>query len=234
MLLGLKKSAEFVLDVLFPIECIGCGAEGEWICKKCFTGIKLLSCDFCPVCGKESKHNKVCFSCRNKTYLNGLIAASSYNSRLVKEAVHLFKYRFLTDLSRPLAAILIKQFEDFSDLKNFIAVPVPLHPKRLRWRGFNQAEFIASGFSKHYKLSLVNNSLVRLKNTTPQAEISDKMKRIDNIRNAFGCINKNNVRDKKIILIDDVATTMATLSECARVLRLAGAKEVWGAVAARG
>ncbi len=230
----LEKCCIFILDLLFPIECVGCGEEGEWICRKCLATIKSAEENYCPICGREGKTSKICFDCRNKSYLSGLIVGAPYSNALARKAIHLFKYRFLSDLADPLAEILIGRFKNFNDLENFIIVPVPLHKKRLKWRGFNQAELLASALARHYGAFLANDALIRIKNTIPQVEVADRRKRIDNIKNAFVVANPESVKDKKIILTDDVATTMATLDECARVLRLAGAREVWGAVAARG
>lgn len=230
----LKKISAFVLDILFPVECINCGEEGKWICKNCAMLIKLTPQDHCPICAREEKTSRICFDCRNKTYLSGLVVGVPYRDNLVKKAIHLFKYRFLRDLSGFLSEILIKQFAGFADRNNFMVIPVPLHKKRLRWRGFNQSELLALAIAKHYNLEIDTNALSRLKNTIPQVEVADRRKRIDNIKNAFVIIKPESVKDKKIMLIDDVATTMATLDECARVLRLAGAKEVWAAVIARG
>jgi ComF family protein len=159
-------------------------------------------------------------------------------------AIKSLKYRFIYDI-----AIYFKQdLEDFL-IKNFskkdcVLVPIPLHPKREKWRGFNQAEILIHGVS-HSRNSLyygarnalrpcavgwqTANLLKRIRNTTPQAEL-EKHERLSNLNGAFA------VRDiipmwllnKKIILIDDICTTGATMSECANVLRQAGAKEVYG------
>jgi len=230
----LQKFSVYILDLLFPIECISCGEEGKWICAHCLAAIKLNAEDHCPICAREGKTSRICFDCRNKSYLSGLVIGVPYSDSVIKKAVHLFKYRFLQDLADPLAEILIKQFNGFAGLKDFVVIPVPLHKKRRRWRGFNQSALLASALAKRYGLKLLDDALVRTKNTIPQVEVADRRKRIDNIKNAFGVIKSESIKDKKIILVDDVATTMATLDECARVLRLAGAKEVWATVVARG
>lgn len=231
---NLKELSTNILDVLFPIECIGCGFEGKWICDECFLSIKIRHEEICPICERESENSAICFGCRNKTYLKGLLAASSYHDRLIKEAVHLFKYRFIQDLSLELGKILIEKFRDFPDIKEFVVMPVPLHSRRLRWRGFNQAELLATIFADRFGLEKIRGVLTREKNTVPQVEFSDRIRRINNIKDAFVCKSGERVKGKKIILVDDVATTLATLDECARVMRLAGAKEIWGAVVARG
>lgn len=248
----LEKIYIFVLNILFPIYCLGCGHEGEWICEECSGKIKLLKKQACPVCGAESRTGARCFNCRAKTELDGVIAATAYFKKdrkesLAKKAIHIFKYRFVKDLAGPLAILMIRQLKNrqiVKEEKTFIfgpdiiedrvIVPVPLHAKRFRWRGFNQAEILAENIANSFKLPLEKTVLARQKNNIPQAEIKDRRERLENIRNAFICMDGVKIKDKIVILIDDVATTSATLGECAKALKSSGAKEVWGVVAARG
>lgn len=254
----LKKTGVFVLDVIFPVYCLSCAEEGEWICKECFKKIELLKKQACPICGNESKGGARCFNCRNKSELDGVISAAAYwnpgnrdaeetKNGLVKKAVHVFKYRFVKDLSKLLAELMIGQLKNRQivkkpalipfgpDIENDkIIVPVPLHPKRLRWRGFNQAELLAKNLADYFKLPMENSALIRKRNNIPQVEVKDRRERMENIKDAFDCIRPEAVKGKTIILIDDVCTTSATLSECAKVLKKSGAREVWGAVVARG
>jgi ComF family protein len=123
-------------------------------------------------------------------------------------------------------------------------VPIPLHKRKLRERDFNQAELLGKGVAKYFSIPLENNVLKRKKFTLAQAKIKDFKKREENIKDIFEispefikkCAgqNQNLLKDKIIILVDDVSTTGATLSEAAKVLMRAGAKEVWGVVVARG
>ena len=111
---------------------------------------------------------------------------------------------------------------------------VPLHKKRLRWRGFNQAEYLAKRVADHFGLIFRDDIIIRQKYTPPQVKIRDYKERAKNIKGAFKCLSPRSIKNKKIILIDDVCTTLSTLGECAKVLKKAGAKEVWGLVLARG
>lgn len=247
----LKKCYIFILDILFPVYCLGCGEEGEWICPVCLEKIELLKKQACPVCGVESLTGARCFNCRVKTDLDGVIASAAYFGKerresLVKKAIHIFKYKLVKDLARPLAAIMARQLKGRQvikkekiimfapDTNNKIIVSVPLHIKRFRWRGFNQAELLADEISKYFNLPLERSVLVREKNNIPQAEVKERRERIENIRDAFICTDSAKVKDKTVILVDDVATTSATLGECAKALKKSGAKEVWGVVIARG
>jgi len=247
----LEKCYLFALDIIFPVYCLGCGEEGKWICLECLGKIELLKKQACPVCGAESKTGARCFNCRAKTELDGVIAATAYfgeerKESLAKKAIHVFKYRFVKDLSEPLAETIICQLKNRQiiklektiifgpDANGKIIIPVPLHPKRFKWRGFNQAELLADEISKHFNLPLEKSVLARQKNNIPQVEVKDRRERIENIKDAFICKDNAKVKGKNVILIDDVATTSATLGECAKVLKNSGAKEVWGAVVARG
>jgi ComF family protein len=150
------------------------------------------------------------------------------------------------DLAVPLAEIIAKQLKNRqivrlektiifgNDTNDKIIISVPLHVKRFRWRGFNQAELLADEISEYFNLPMEKTILVRKKNNIPQVEVKDRKDRIENIRDAFICSSNEKVKDKTVILIDDVATTSAILGECAKALKSAGAKEVWGVVVARG
>ena len=117
---------------------------------------------------------------------------------------------------------------------NPLVVPVPLHPRRLRWRGFNQSELLAESLAEHFLLQTDALTLNRVRQTMPQADIQEREQRLDNVSDVFSCAHPENVRGRSILLIDDVCTTGATLNECARVLKENGAKRVVALVVARG
>lgn len=247
----LKKLYEFALDIIFPIYCLGCGEEGEWICRRCIEKIELLKKQACPLCGEENSTGARCFNCCEKTALDGVIVAAAYFGKdkkesLIKNAIHVFKYRFAKDLAEPLSELAIRQLKGRGimrrekaivfgpEIMDKVIVPVPLHSRRFRWRGFNQAELLADKIAKHFDLPLINSALIRQKNNIPQADIKERMERINNIRGAFICTEPDKIKNKTVVLVDDVATTSATLGECAKALKMSGAKEVWGVVVARG
>jgi len=233
---ALKLLKKFILDILFPIQCVGCGKEGEWLCEDCFNLIKLSKECRCPICGKTFYLGKTCLECRRKrrTKLTGLIVAGSYGDKLLKETIHAFKFGFVKELVRPLSMLLIRRLEDLNfnlEKSSFLLTFVPLHKRRLRWRGFNQAEILAQSLASYYGRDLVS-VLSRRRSTIPQSLVKNKEKRKKNIKNVFCCQNREQVKGKKVIIVDDVCTTASTLKECARVLSRAGAKEIWGLVLA--
>lgn len=230
---------KFILDLLFPQFCLGCQKEGEILCAECFEKIPFYSGFLCPVCGKRDWEPRKHIACADKTFLKTLIVATAYDG-IVRKIIHAYKYKSIQSLTEPLSQLLIKTMG--TGLPNrffgFSIIPIPLHPARLKQRGFNQAELIAKKLGEFYKIPVINNALIRVKNTLPQVEVGEKEKRKENIKNAFACLPaealaKAGFREKKILLIDDVSSTGATLEEAARVLKNSGAKEIWGIVVAK-
>ena len=180
--------------------------------------------------------------------LTDLYFALPYQNILAKKLIRRFKYEpFIKELAETLVLLIITHFQlldNKPNLANFILIPIPLNEKRRRWRGFNQAEEIGKELSKFLparlasqgeaggKLPLVSDCLLRVKNNYPQVELSEK-ERKENVKDIFFCQNKKEIFGKKILLVDDVYTTGATMEEAAWVLKKSGAKEVWGIVVAR-
>jgi len=234
-----KKIWNFILDLLFPIKCIGCQKEGKFLCDDCFSLIILNKIQNCPRCGKPSIFGRFCKKCDPQINFSGIITAASYENKLLQKTIHIYKYRFVKELSLPLAQILIKILRqtlfqnNVLDRQNIILIPVPLHKRRLLFRGFNQAELLSQKISLHYNLELAADVLVRIKNTKPQIELN-RTDRKENIKDAFLCVNSKKIKGKTVILVDDVCTTSATLIECAKALNSASPKEIWGLVLAKG
>jgi ComF family protein len=234
-----NKMGNFAIDLLFPRFCINCQKEGEWLCEDCMTLLDIKDVVNCPVCLARVEDFKVCSRCKNKTNLSGLLWAVSYQNTLAEKIIRQFKYEpFLRELSRSLAYIIISHLSLIEAnknnfLQNFVLVPIPLHKKRLKWRGFNQAEEIAKHIGSHFNIPILNNVLIRQKETKNQAEL-DKEERKENITKVFAVKNPELIFGKKIFLVDDVYTTGSTIQEATKTLKQAGAKEIWGMVVARG
>lgn len=187
----------------------------------------------CPECGKITQSCQYCPSCKSKlkTPLSGIFIASRYDAGPTKEIIHHLKYSGFTELAELLGEILCEKLVNNSIPRNCVVVPVPLHQKKEFERGFNQAELMARYVSK--KLDIPGGiALMRLRNTRTQVGLN-REERIKNCAEAFSCVDPELILGKNILLVDDVTTTGTTLSECAKVLRNAGAKRVYGLVVAR-
>lgn len=223
----------FLLDLLFPVQCAGCGLAGEWFCSDCTGQVRFRHLQYCPVCRKGSDAGRVCAGCRGESALTGLWAAASYEDNPgLARAVRNLKYKFAKPLVDNLGKILLQALPDFATKCEPMLTFVPLYSRRQRWRGFNQAEILAQVVGRQSGLS-IQDLLVRQKNTPQQAKLR-RVERLRNLAGAFQIADRINVQGRIVILVDDVASTCATLDECAQVLKTAGAKEVWGLVLARG
>jgi len=220
--------------------------QASQICDACFGKIALNSGVQCHICGLRNQLG-TCRGCRKKTPLKGLFAAGQYKNPILKEMIRQFKYQPVESLGKPLAELIIAYIAKellIDKLTNSVLVPIPLTLRKKISRGFNQSELIAEEIGKFLNCPVIN-LLKRKKSTSPQAEIPDWQKRKENISGAFA-LEKNpkilstlypqNYRflESIVLLVDDVATSGATLEEAATVLRSAGIKEIYGLVAAKG
>ncbi|MBU3964465.1 hypothetical protein KJ562_01980 [Patescibacteria group bacterium] len=228
-----KTIKETILDGLWPKRCVNCNKPGQCLCEDCFALIDIF---------KDASYEKF-------QYLDGLHAATAYNDKMVKSIIHLCKYNRIKDLSNHLSDLIIAHFKLLDNqtllsyqllsvnqcCDNLIVCGVPMRRKKLKNRGFNQSEEIAKYFSEEIGISFVPGLLVKTKTTLPQAELT-KEERIKNILNAFELnpLFGQLIKNKDVLLIDDVFTTGATMEECAKVLKQNHAQRVWGAVVARG
>lgn len=148
----------------------------------------------------------------------------------MRQAVHHLKYRNLKLMARPLGRLLASYLETEA-LPGQVVVPVPMHPKRLRERGYNQSELLVRELSRETGLPS-SSILYRSRAAPPQARAASAQARRQNVAGAFGCQGCD-VAGRHAILVDDVCTTGATLDSCARALKEAGAVSVWGLTVAR-
>ncbi|SRR3989338_2648809 len=225
---------KFILDLVFPELCQGCGIEGTYLCVPCQQKIT-APLSRCLSCGKPSLLGTTHLECRSREIsLAGLMVAAEYEYRPVRDLVWHYKYSLVRDIGEILATILADYLvrNDLLDyFETAAVVPVPLHDRRRRLRGFNQAELIAYHLSRKFGFSYLP-ILKRIKPTPSQVELP-REERLNNVRGVFAAEPTPSLGERKIILIDDVATTGATLNECAKVLMQGEPREIWGLVVAR-
>lgn len=232
----LSKIKKYLLDLVFPVQCLGCGQSDLYLCPHCLESILLIDYFVCPVCRHPSANGQTCPNCQSKTRLDGLIYALNYDQPLVRQVVHAIKYSFIQDLMPIIANLLIKVLDQSRFQQDFCAevvIPIPLHRQKLAQRGFNQAELLAAILAQKYSWKIDNKILQRTKSTRSQTELP-RLKRLANVKDIFSVKAPESIKNKNIILVDDVCTTGATLEEAAKILKQHGAVKVWAITLARG
>ncbi|MEE9399311.1 MAG: ComF family protein [Dehalococcoidales bacterium] len=231
MLPQVAKLKGIALDLIFPRYCVGCGKEGSFLCDSCCQSLPRIRPPLCPRCGRPHPSGILCPSCVNwAAAIDGIRSPYRFDG-VMREAIHQLKYRNLRALVVTLTELL-KDFLVSNPLPAEVLVPVPLHPKRLKERGYNQSGLLARELAKLIDLPVMGDCLIRQRHAPPQAKTSTVDERRSNIADAFACRNRK-LQDKQVLLIDDVSTSGATLDACAAALKAAGTASVWGLVMAR-
>ena len=227
-----------VTDILYPHRCPVCECivdkQGE-ICRECVYKVKYITEPFCMVCGKplEQEERELCGDCTRKkhNFVRG-VAAFAYTKE-IKQSIYRFKYSNRREYSAFYGDMILKlKGQIIRSWQPDVIIPVPLHPARLRKRGFNQAELVAKRLGDGLGVPVDTKILVRTVNTAPQKSLDDK-ERARNIKRAFQ-LTENIVKYKKALLVDDIYTTGATLDSCADVLLQAGVMKVYFAAVCTG
>jgi ComF family protein len=226
---NLRSAGRYLLDLLYPPQCPGCGRVGVLFCDCCRRLVQAYPTDVCIRCARPLLIRGLCPTCRvTDSSLEAIFPATVFTGP-IRKAIHAFKYEGVGDLAGPLADWLVATWR-LHELAADLIVPVPLHPKREAERGYNQSALLARELSRRVNVPVAPAGLVRSVRTRPQVGLSRDERRI-NIAGAFRCAGK--VTDLRIILVDDVCTTGATLEACAAELRSAGSKQVEGLTVAR-
>ncbi len=223
-----------LLDLIFPRKCVACNLNlknKEVLCWSCQKEIKINSTLFCGAClARLPQNKKICH--KDFPYLLG--AATSYQDEIIKKLILALKFKGVQKAAEFLGNVLVGYAENTMEpFWNYLVVPIPLSSRRLRERGFNQAELIAKVFADHFNLKLETQNLTRLKDTKPQSGLKGMEKRALNVRDAFIIKKPEFFEGQSIILIDDVVTSEATLKEAVLALKKAGAKKILTLVVAK-
>ncbi len=226
-----------LVDFLFPKKCINCRRFGDFICADCFARIKFNDNFQCPVCFKPAVNGFTHNYCLKLNSIDGVISVVVYSS-IIKKLIYQFKYKpYLSKLTETIGELMVEGLSENESFYKFfeqfrpVVIPIPLSANRLRERGYNHAELLASHVAQYFKLKMARDVLIRIKNTKPQFKLN-KEERIRNIEGAFEVTNKTKL-PSSIILIDDIATSFATLKEAAKILKRNGSKKVLGVTFAR-
>jgi ComF family protein len=228
--LSLRQVKTAFLDLLLPLKCLGCGREGDLICPSCRQSLPRIRLPLCQRCGATVSEGTVCPMCVNHPLIIDGIRSLFLFQGTVRQAILQLKYRHLKTIATPLGQLLAEYLSSHP-LRGEAIIPVPLHPKRLRERGYNQASLLAKKLSRLGGLPVVEDTLIRVRDALPQARTRSAIERRQNVQDAFVC--HQGLEGKQVLLIDDVCTTGATLDACAIALKAAGAGSVWGLTVAR-
>ncbi len=243
--------------LFFPKKCLKCGVYMEergslshtlesCFCTYCMKeGVYPIVPPFCTVCGIRFHHsfneNHVCGTCLKTPLKLGQVRAAAEYKGIIQDGIRLFKYHSNLSVAKPFEQLLFQTFLQYYENSGIdLVMPMPLHTTKMRKRGFNQAYFLSRNFKKLYQLSFNRipswemdmDSLIRTKKTLPQTGF-DIEERKRNLKNAFKIVREDRVREKHILLVDDVFTTGATCNEAAKELLKKGAKRVDALVLAR-
>lgn len=236
----MKKFISFIFNLIFPPRCFICGkvvSGKSGLCMTCYRKIHFLTNQCCPVCGRpytfplENDKELICAKCLNKKPpLNRMKAVFAYDD-FSKKLILPFKHSDRTDIVPFLIDLMIQSAEDYIRQADVI-IPVPLHRTRLIKRKYNQAAMIAKGIAKRCHKTYLPDVLIRVKPSSSNKHLSKK-DRLENVKGAFALKNKNHLTGKRVLLIDDVYTTGATLNECAKTLKKTNARDISALTLAR-
>ncbi|MFA6547646.1 MAG: ComF family protein [Candidatus Magasanikbacteria bacterium] len=228
-------------DYLFPIFCLECKVEGQWWCENCLKKYTVMGVYYCPICHVSNSNGQPCGRCKAVSLLNSVTAFLDYNDEaVIGQLIRQFKYNFAFDIVSVWEKMIdlflldiIKKMDISAEC--FTIIPVPLHIKRERERGFNQANLVAQLIFKKLDTERLvgfdNKSFQRKKYTQQQAKLN-RVDRLNNLKEAFVWSGKESA-PKNILLVDDVYTSGTTMQECATVLKKFGTQKVYGFTLAR-
>ncbi|NTW22306.1 ComF family protein [Candidatus Falkowbacteria bacterium] len=213
-------------DAIFPKRCAGCGKQGEWLCKACSGILFFRPQQDCLVCGQPNQDGGKCTHCAPLAHSRRVLCAFSYHQDIPVRLVKIFKYDFVRSADQVLGTLMADFLARQDNIpKELLVLPVPLHGKRHRWRGYNQSALLAEAIASYFGWSYDSGILFRHKATKPQAKMESSARCL-NVDGCFSVRSGLNLKGLRVMLVDDVVTTGATVESCALVLKRAGAKSV--------
>lgn len=228
-----------ILDLFFPKRCVGCGKFGKYVCENCAKSVRIIyrGDTICPMCEKPAIEGRTHPKCQSKWGIDGLTSVFHYDG-VVKKILKTIKYRFASDCVREVSDLVTTMsYNNIEEWGRYWTdcqfVPIPLHLKRLRFRGFNQSELMISELAQKFNWIVNQEFLERSRYTQPQVEKLTKQARLENMQSVFKVAPRVSASGVRIVLFDDVFTTGATMRSAANTLKRAGASWVWGLTIAR-
>lgn len=227
----LKKLLKTIEKALFPeFSCFVCGREMKnpenGLCEKCAAKIKRIDGNICEKCGMQiSDGERFCITCKNTSYVFNKARAAFVFDDISSSLVHQLKFKGKKFIVSLLACEMEKVFNSM-DIKPDFIVPIPLAVKKEKKRGFNQSEILAKQLSEKINIPVFENVVAREIETPSQRGLSQKERKL-NLQKAFKCLMPEVVKDKTVLIVDDVFTTGTTVNECSKVLLKAKAKQIF-------
>ncbi len=245
--MNFKKIEGSFISLFLPAECKICSkplksSNRSFICEECWNKVEWLEPPYCSRCSKPfflsetSPINSfsICAECKkNSLYFKKVFVPTLYEG-VMKKIIHIFKYERKRGVIRGIKKIMETYFSQnhFPFSLPHLVVPIPLYRKKLKERGFNQAELLARIIAEYFNIELSKNNLKKIKPTKSQTKLSAS-ERIKNMKGAFVVKNKEEFCGKSILLVDDIYTTGATVKEAAEILKKAKTKEIYAFTLAR-
>jgi len=211
-------------DLLLPPCCVRCGRPEVWLCEPCAEALPLIAAQLCPRCGRPVTTPGLCAICRKDPLLVNPIRSAFLFEDEIRELIHALKYRGGRAVAAALGGPMARAWEAYG-MRGELLIPVPLHPRRERKRGYNQALLLAQALSRHVGVPVAPHVLRRVRNTVSQTHL-DLEGRRRNVADAFAVAAGLQLEAYRVTLVDDVATTGATLNACAQALLQAKARAV--------
>lgn len=227
----LRRWVTAVVDLVFPPLCPVCremlgAGRRDPLCGVCWEALERIAPPWCRCCGAPLGVEGLCGACRGRRPHFAYARAAARYGDLVRETIHAFKFGGRRGLANPLGDLLAGLgLGALPGAAPDVLVPVPLHPRRARERGYNQALLLARRLERAWGVPVVADALIRAVPTRPQTDL-DAAARRRNVRDAFAVRRPALIAGRHVVLVDDVLTTGATAGECARSLTRAGAAAV--------
>lgn len=231
-----------IINLVYPALCRVCSKKidklGHNICLDCLKKIKERLPPFCVKCGRQLKGDPelmlTCPDCKKDTLYFDRAWSVCYYDDPLKGLIHDFKYKKITSLSSDFTALIINFMKKYAIGRDCqMILSIPMHPNRLSKREFNHSDILAKGVSKKLGVSHSGNTLKKIKDTHLQSKLKRDF-RIKNLHSSFSLKDSSAVRDKNILLVDDLFTTGSTVNECSRLLKNSGARYIEVITLARG